>query len=77
MTLFNAQVDVRRCLPKDKKPTIFSAWNSLKPGQAMELINDHDPRPLYNLFSDEHTGLFSWEYLEKGPDVWRIAISKK
>lgn len=77
MTLFTAQVDVRQYAPKDKQPTIFSTWNSLKPGEKMELINDHDPKPLYYLFSSEHAGLFTWDYLEEGPNVWRVAISKK
>lgn len=77
MTQFDAQVDVRKYAPKDKQPTIFSTWNNLKPGEKMELINDHDPKPLYYLFSAEQAGLFTWDYLEEGPNVWRVAISKK
>lgn len=25
----------------------------------------------------EYTGQFEWEYLEEGPEVWRVAIGKK
>ncbi len=77
MTLFAAQVDVRQYAPKDKQPAIFNTWNSLKSGETMELTNDHDPKPLYHLFSAEHAGLFTWDYLQEGPDVWRVAITKK
>lgn len=77
MPQFAAQIDVRKFAPKDKQPNIFSTWNNLKPGEKMELTNDHDPKPLYYLFSAEHAGLFTWDYLEEGPDVWRVAITKK
>lgn len=42
----------------------------------MELINDHDPRPLHYQFMIEREGEFEWEYLEEGPEVWRVAITK-
>lgn len=42
----------------------------------MELVNDHDPLPLYYQFSCEHTTTFHWEYVEKGPQVWRVRIAK-
>lgn len=42
----------------------------------MELTNDHDPRPLFYQFQIEREGTFSWEYLEKGPELWRVAIGK-
>ena len=38
--------------------------------------NDHDPRPLYYHFNAELPGRFEWEYLETGPEVWRVRIGK-
>lgn len=40
------------------------------------LVNDHDPKPLYYQFAAEHTGAFSWEYLEEGPRTWRVRIGR-
>ena len=40
----------------------------------MELINDHDPRPLHYQMLAENEGEFEWEYLEEGPEVWRVSI---
>ena len=44
MPQFAAQVDARIYPPRDKHNVIFQTFNDLKKGEAMELINDHDPR---------------------------------
>lgn len=77
MKEYSAQIDVRPLSPKDKHPRIFETFDGLKEGETMELINDHDPKPLQYQFLAERANEFEWEYLEEGPDVWRVAISKK
>ncbi|MPN06850.1 hypothetical protein SDC9_154107 [bioreactor metagenome] len=77
MDKFAAQVDARKYEPKDKHTVIFNTFDGLKPGEVMELVNDHDPRPLHYQFLAEMPDKFGWEYLEQGPEVWRVAISKK
>jgi uncharacterized protein (DUF2249 family) len=77
MNDFAARVDARQYQPKDKHPVIFNTFESLKPGEKMELVNDHDPRPLHYQFIMELPEKFEWEYLEQGPEVWRVAIGKK
>ena len=67
-------LDVRQIPPPQKHPTIFQTFESLSPGQSFILINDHDPKPLYYQFANEHQGQFTWEYLEQGPEVWRVQI---
>jgi uncharacterized protein (DUF2249 family) len=69
-------VDVRSIAPRERHPLIFSTFSSLRPGQAMELVNDHDPRPLYHQFAAESPGAFTWEYLERGPATWRVSIKR-
>ena len=69
-------VDVRTIAPRERHPLIFSTFRGLRPGQAMELVNDHDPRPLYDQFAAETPGAFAWEYLEQGPETWRVAITR-
>lgn len=70
------QIDVREMPPRERHPRIFSTFAALAPGEAMELVNDHDPKPLYYQFAAELEGQFGWDYLERGPDVWRVAISR-
>jgi uncharacterized protein (DUF2249 family) len=69
-------VDVRQIAPRDRHPLIFSTFHGLPAGQSMQLVNDHDPKPLYYQFQAEMPGGFSWDYLEAGPDTWRVSITK-
>ena len=69
-------VDVRYLIPRERDPLIFSSFDQLPVGQAMELVNDHDPRPLYYQFHAELPGRFGWDVLEAGPDTWRVSITK-
>jgi uncharacterized protein (DUF2249 family) len=69
-------VDVRQTPPAQRHPMIFGTFESLKPGQSLELVNDHDPKPLFYQFQAELTGQFEWNYLERGPEVWRVEIRK-
>ena len=69
-------LDVRVIPPREKHPTIFSTFSALAPGESFVLVNDHDPKPLRYQFDYEHAGQFGWEYLEEGPAVWRVEISR-
>ena len=75
MTQTAARIDVRTVAPRDRHPLIFSTFGRLQRGEALELVNDHDPRPLYYQFNDQVPGAFAWEYLERGP-LWRVAITR-
>jgi uncharacterized protein (DUF2249 family) len=70
-------VDVRTIVPRERHPLIFAAFDTLAPGEAFDLVNDHDPRPLQYQFSAEREGTFSWDYVEQGPKVWRVRIGKR
>ncbi len=69
-------LDVRQTPPAQRHPLIFNTFENLTPGQSFELVNDHDPKPLYYQFQAEHTGEFEWDYLERGPETWRVSIKK-
>ncbi len=71
------QLDVRVIPPREKHPTIFQTFEALAPGESFILVNDHDPFPLRYQFEAERSGRFGWDYLEQGPSVWRVEISKK
>ena len=77
MSNFAATIDVRIYEPRDKHPMIFKTFDGLGIDETMELINDHDPRPLHYQFIMELPEQFEWEYLEQGPEVWRVAITKR
>ena len=73
---YASTLDVRKMEPRERHPLIFSTFDALEAGQTLLLVNDHDPKPLYYQFKAESQAEFTWEYLEKGPEVWRVAIGK-
>lgn len=75
-TLPGPVVDARSLPPRARHPAIFKAWHRLADGEALLLVNDHDPLPLYYQLHCEHRGTFRWEYLERGPDRWQVRITK-
>jgi DUF438 domain-containing protein len=40
------ELDLRPLPPPQRHQKIFATWDSLKPGEALRIINDHDPKPL-------------------------------
>ena len=70
------ELDIRPVPPREKHPTIFATFDRLNNGETFQLVNDHDPMPLYYQFKAERPNQFGWEYVEKGPEVWRVDISK-
>lgn len=70
------QLDVRTIQPRDRHPMIFQTFDNLKADEFFELVNDHDPKPLYYQFTHERPNMFEWEYLETGPETWRVRITR-
>lgn len=69
-------LDVRVIPPPQKHPAIFTTFDALAPGESFILVNDHDPVPLRYQFEFTRSGQAGWEYLEQGPEVWRVRLSK-
>lgn len=62
--------------PRLKHPTIFKHFDALKEGEAFQILNDHDPKPLYYQLLGERGNIFTWSYLEQGPQWWKVLIKK-
>ncbi len=63
--------------PKDKHPAIFVRYDALQEGESLTIHNDHDPKPLYYQLLGERGNVFTWEYLEEGPEWWKVKIRKR
>ncbi len=63
--------------PRQKHPGIFARFDLLAPGRSLTIHNDHDPKPLYYQLLGERGNIFDWEYLEQGPEWWKVRITKK
>ena len=69
-------LDVRSEIPRRRHELIFETFADLDLGSAYVLVNDHDPKPLRYQLQAENAGEFSWDYLEEGPEVWRVRIGR-
>lgn len=78
MSLISENIlDVTTLGPRLKHPTIFSHFDELTEGESFIIANDHDPQPLYYQLIELRGDIFTWEYLERGPEWWKIRIRKK
>lgn len=71
------QLDVRVLPPSKKHGTIHECLEQLASGETLRIVNDHDPRPLRYELDDAYPGAFAWTYVDCGPELWRVDISKK
>ena len=63
--------------PRQKHPTIFARFAEVPEGESLIILNDHDPKPLYYQMLGELGNVFTWEYLEQGPEWWRVKIGRR
>lgn len=71
-------LDVRPVEPKHRLETIMGAYDALPVGGTLDLTVDHDPRCMYYTLEAFHgPESFSFEYLENGPEVWRVEVQKR
>jgi uncharacterized protein (DUF2249 family) len=75
-TADDTRFDVRDVPCQVKHPQIMQRWFALPVGAHFVLVNDHDPVPLYYQFNALFPEAFTWEYLEHGPEVFQIKITK-
>ena len=69
-------LDVTQIEPRLKHPSIFKKFDEMDEGASFIIHNDHDPKPLYYQLIAERGEVFDWKYLEEGPQIWEIQITK-
>jgi uncharacterized protein (DUF2249 family) len=72
----NKVMDVRPIPCSIKHGLILKTWMELPVGDHFILLNDHDPVPLYYQFSAQWPGAFELKHLAKGPEEFRVKITK-
>jgi uncharacterized protein (DUF2249 family) len=66
------ELDARAVPHAIRHATIFGALDSVGAGGGMVLVAPHDPLPLLAQLEQRSPGLFSVDYLERGPEAWRV-----
>lgn len=70
-------IDVRTIAPYERHARIFGQLDALGTGQALQIVNDHDPVPLRMQLEARAPGQFQWAYLQAGPALWQVEITKQ
>jgi uncharacterized protein (DUF2249 family) len=67
-------INVRDIDPRHRHGIISQLFDHLDPESSLQLVVDHDPRPLRYQLEARHGSRCDWSYLEQGPDVWRVRL---
>ena len=70
------EIDVRSIAAQERHRQIFSGFDALQIGQSLVVTSDHNPVPLHLQLNTRTPGQVDWNYLQSGPDVWRVQIGK-
>jgi uncharacterized protein (DUF2249 family)/hemerythrin-like domain-containing protein len=69
------ELDARSIPHAIRHATIFGALEAVEPGSGLVLVAPHDPLPLLDQISARWPGRFRVDYLDRGPQTWRLALA--
>lgn len=70
-------LDGRTIPPAVRHAAILSALAALGPGDGMVLVAPHDPLPLLAGLRSSDPDAFAVDYLERGPEAWRLCFVRR
>jgi uncharacterized protein (DUF2249 family) len=70
------ELDARAIPHAIRHAAIFGALDSLPAGGALVLVAPHDPQPLLAQARDRYPEGVAVEYLQRGPEAWRIRLQR-
>lgn len=71
------ELDARGVPHAIRHATIFGALEAVRPGSGLLLVAPHDPIPLLNQIEQRWPGVFDVDYLDRGPEAWRLSFSRR
>jgi uncharacterized protein (DUF2249 family) len=72
-------LDLRDVPPPERHPKIHDAFASLESGESLELVNDHDPKPLFYEMQAEVESFDAegYEMERRGPTEFVATLPKR
>jgi uncharacterized protein (DUF2249 family) len=70
-------INVKDIDPQYRHTIIQQLFDHLTPGASLQLVVDHDPKPLHFQLETRHGARCQWSYLEQGPDTWRVRLQRR
>lgn len=69
------ELDVRTVPHAIRHATVFGALDAIGDGKGLVLLAPHDPLPLLAQIEERAPGRFTVDYLDRGPETWRLMLS--
>jgi uncharacterized protein (DUF2249 family) len=69
-------LDVRAVPHAIRHATVFGAFDAVPDGGSLLLVAPHDPLPLLRQLSARAGGALAVDYEERGPDAWRLRLTR-
>lgn len=70
------ELDVRVIPHAVRHAAIHGVVDSLAPGAAVVIVANHDPLPLLAQIEQRHGAAIGADYLESGPEVWKLKLER-
>lgn len=71
------ELDARVVPHAIRHATIFGALDAVRPGAGLVLVAPHDPLPLLAQVEQRNPEAFEVDYLERGPEAWRLRFFRR
>ena len=70
------ELDLRPLPVPLRVPAVLHTLRNLAAPEALDVVADSDPRSLHAQLRAEAQGHYSLNYIENGPAVWRLRITR-
>lgn len=70
------ELDARQIPHALRHGAVLGAFDAVPAGGSFVLVAPHDPLPLLRQLGERNGGEIQVEYLETGPDAWRLKLTR-
>lgn len=70
------ELDARTIPHAIRHATVFGALEAVQPAAGLILVAPHDPLPLLDQIEQRWPSGFAVEYLQRGPEAWRLRLTR-
>lgn len=70
------ELDARHIPHAVRHAAIHGVVDSLAPGAAVVLVAPHDPLPLLAQIEQRHGSSIAVDYVERGPEAWKLKLER-
>lgn len=70
------ELDLTEIPRRARHPLVIEKFDALAVGSSFTLTNDHDPKPLNRQIENMRPGQVGWEYIQRGPELFRVRIRR-